>query len=150
MPTLSEEKRWRNLPPPEPKWWLKSPARAGEACTPAQRRLADDVQGSYTGIYRRRFEAGGLAAKRDSKGDYCDRPIEASNVLQSRGYRELTIPLAAADFRTETEWRLRLRPLSPSAPQVPKLWQRRADQRGTSRSGSLPSLLNNAGYHTMC
>mmetsp|Transcript_59916 Transcript_59916/g.118828 ORF Transcript_59916/g.118828 Transcript_59916/m.118828 type:complete len:197 (+) Transcript_59916:67-657(+) len=93
------------------KWWVKQPTIAGEWCTPAQRRLSDSS--SFTGVHRRKLQAGCEAMMHTASGEYCERPIRAQRMLQSRSYCDLTQPTRAADFRSETEWRLGLRPSPP-------------------------------------
>ena len=88
------------------KWWEKRPTISGEACNDAQGRLCE-VE-SFTGLYRRRFDPS-KAAMRAVSGDYCADPLGAERMLQSKTCAELTIPGRAADFRTEVEWRMRLR-----------------------------------------
>eukprot|EP01041_Mallomonas_annulata_P010652 gene10652-22235_t len=87
------------------RWWEKPPAIAGEACTVAQQRLCQ-VE-SFTGMYKKRFEVNPSCPV---SGDYCDRPIRATRLLNSTPVNLLTIPSRAGDFRTEVEWRLQLRP----------------------------------------
>eukprot|EP00434_Breviolum_minutum_P017285 symbB.v1.2.015258.t1/scaffold1130.1/size136251/5 len=116
MPTLSELKRRRPKPRAE-KWWEKAPTLSGEACTAAQRRLAE--KDHYTGVCRL-LQTSSLSRIGLDAGDYCTSPpLQATKLLVSRSHQELTTPKRAADFRTETEWRLQLRPLSPQFPQQP-------------------------------
>eukprot|EP00440_Ansanella_granifera_P033406 gb/GFBE01036248.1/.p1 GENE.gb/GFBE01036248.1/~~gb/GFBE01036248.1/.p1 ORF type:complete len:152 (+),score=22.16 gb/GFBE01036248.1/:1-456(+) len=140
MPTISELKR-RQPKPPEPKWWEKKPTIPGEACTPAQRRLADEKE-SYTGVCRRLFEAsaGGLSSLGLEVGDYCiSPPIRATRLLASKRYNELTTPHRAADFRSETEWRLQLRPSSPPCQPTRQSLQTLQTLRRNYSSPTIPS-----------
>lgn len=87
---------------------------AGQACTPAQRRLADPS--SFTGFYRWRFDRSPPPQTRDpASGDYCARPLKASRMLINRSASQLNIPGRACDFRAETGWRLTLRPSRPNS-----------------------------------
>ena len=101
------------------RWWEKQPTIAGEHCTAAQKYLADKP--NFTGIYRRRFSRNSMRA---ISGDYCADPMRAERMLQSHTCAELTIPGRAADFRSEVEWRMRLRSRGDgiaSQPQLPSL-----------------------------
>eukprot|EP00929_Paragymnodinium_shiwhaense_P000287 TRINITY_DN10052_c0_g1_i2.p4 TRINITY_DN10052_c0_g1~~TRINITY_DN10052_c0_g1_i2.p4 ORF type:complete len:101 (+),score=20.89 TRINITY_DN10052_c0_g1_i2:541-843(+) len=71
-------------------------------------RLADPQL--FTGVYKRRHEMGGFGKMYSDGGDYCSYTIRACKPLMNRSYRDLTIPHRSADFRTETEWKLSLRP----------------------------------------
>lgn len=87
---------------------------AGEACNPAQQRLADPK--SFTGFYRWRFDRSHPSHAHDpASGDYCAEPIRASRMLMNRTAPELDIPTRACDFRAETGWRLSLRPSRPES-----------------------------------
>mmetsp|Transcript_10463 Transcript_10463/g.10531 ORF Transcript_10463/g.10531 Transcript_10463/m.10531 type:complete len:159 (-) Transcript_10463:277-753(-) len=88
------------------RWWEKPPSLAGESCTQSQKRLCD-VE-SFTGMYKKRFENDTVSQA--ISGDFCDRPIRATRLLNSTPVNRLTITKRAGDFRTEVEWRLQLRP----------------------------------------
>ncbi|CAK9084825.1 unnamed protein product [Durusdinium trenchii] len=117
MPTLSEQKRRRREQLSREqasmqRWWEKAPTMPGEACTAAQRRLAEKEH--YTGACRL-LQSSSLSRIGLDAGDYCiSPPLQATRLLASRSHEELTIPKRGADFRAETEWRLHLRPASPS------------------------------------
>ena len=107
MAELKEKKRRRaRAQCHAERWWEKRPTIAGEACNERQGRLCE-VE-SFTGLYKRRFDPS-KAAMRAVSGDYCADPLGAERMLQSKTCAELTIPGRAADFRTEVEWRMRLR-----------------------------------------
>mmetsp|Transcript_107343 Transcript_107343/g.149675 ORF Transcript_107343/g.149675 Transcript_107343/m.149675 type:complete len:148 (-) Transcript_107343:114-557(-) len=142
MPTLSELKR-RQAKTVREKWWEKGPTLPGEGCTPAQRRLADD-KAHYTGVCRL-LQATSLSRVGTHTSDFCTRPpLEASKLLLNRRYDELSIPRRAADFRTETDWRIQLRPFSPereqrsqfaSTPALPSLVKPRAPAMAATARG---------------
>ncbi|OLP79659.1 hypothetical protein AK812_SmicGene40022 [Symbiodinium microadriaticum] len=77
--------------------------------------------------------------------DFCTRPpLEASKLLLNRRYEELNIPRRAADFRTETDWRIQLRPFSPererrsqfaSTPALPSIVKPRAPAMTVTAGG---------------
>ena len=117
MPTLSELKRRRPKSREAP-WWDKPPTLPGEGCTTAQRRLAEHFT-ETSGLLK---AYGGPSRIGVKSGDFCTSPpILATKLLMNRSHGELTTPKRAADFRTETEWRLQLRPLSPAFPSTQPL-----------------------------
>ncbi|CAJ1408484.1 unnamed protein product, partial [Effrenium voratum] len=119
MPTISEQKR-RKPKPPEEKWWEKAPTLPGASCTPAQRRLADKER--YTGVCRL-LQVSSLSRIGVEAGDFCTSPpLHATKLLASRSSKELTAPKRAADFRAETDWRLKLRPFSPPVKEARHIW----------------------------
>lgn len=89
-------------------WWDKKPTVAGESNSPVHSRVSDPS--TFTGFYRRRHQAGGQHAVHAVTGDFASHPLEAQNMLLSRSHYQLTIPGRAADFRSEVEWRMDLRP----------------------------------------
>ena len=101
-PTIAEIKRQRRErgANDQPRWWEKDPTIAGERCTTAQSRLGV-VHAQDMPLRARQMGA--------VSGDFCADPIRAEGMLVSRSHAQLTIPGRAADFRTEVEWRLRLR-----------------------------------------
>jgi hypothetical protein len=44
-------------------------------------------------------------------GDYYEKPIAVSRMLQSKATQELNILTRSADFKSEVTWRLQLRPM---------------------------------------
>lgn len=90
------------------RWWTKPPALAGESCTTAQRRLCE--VDTFTGMYKKRFLDPNGSLSIAGSGDFCDRPIRATRLLNSTEVSKLTIPRRAGDYRNEVEWRLLLRP----------------------------------------
>lgn len=92
-------------PPVTEKWWIKSPTIAGEASNPYQLSLADP--GRYTGRYKALADP---SSPTPVAGDYIDDPKKAMKLLNARTYKELNIAGRSADFCTEVNWRLSLRP----------------------------------------
>ena len=95
-----------NGPPPVlDKWWTKAPTLAGESSSKYQLELADPRK--FTGKVK-------MLADPNSPppvaGDYIDDPRKAMKLLNARSYRELNISGRSADFCTEVNWRLSLRP----------------------------------------
>lgn len=90
----------------EDEWWRRAPSIAGEDSAEVHKRLSD--VSSYTGLYRHRFTSkdGPLAIT----GDYLDQPLKAIRLLKNTSSSMLTIPGRAADFCTEVNWRMSLRP----------------------------------------
>ena len=92
-------------PPVLDRWWTKAPTLAGESSNKYQLELADPRK--FTGKIKKLVDPN---SPPPVAGDYIDNPKRAMKLLNARTYKELNISGRSADFCTEVNWRLSLRP----------------------------------------